>query len=70
MKNYTHFNKKGHNFLKDLKICIFASGIVKDETRLDIESELIHLFLTFGCKIINAKIIKHIERFFTRVNLN
>jgi len=64
-----HFNKKGHNFLNHLKVSIFISGITNDEFRLDIESELIHLFLTLGCKVINAKILRHIERFFSKINL-
>jgi hypothetical protein len=58
-----HFNKKGHNFLIHLKAYIFACEITDDVTRLDIESELIHLFLLFGCKVINARLLRHIERF-------
>ena len=58
-----HFRKKGHDYRKHLKISIFASDVANDNLRLDIESELIHLFLTFGCKVINAKLLKHIERF-------
>ena len=58
-----HFNRKGHDFLQHLKVFIFASNLTVDEQRLVIESEIIHLFLTFECKIINAKILKHIKRF-------
>jgi hypothetical protein len=65
-----HFNLKGHNYLEHLKVFIFLSGINDDEERLDVESELIHLFLTFGCKIINAKIIKHVKRFCSFISKN
>ena len=58
-----HFNRKGHNFSQHLKVFIFANNLTIDEQRLDIESEIIHLFLTFECKIINAKILRHIRRF-------
>ena len=58
-----HFNRKGHNFSQHLKVFIFANNLTIDEQRLDIESEIIHLFLTFECKIINAKILRQIRRF-------
>ena len=58
-----HFNKKGHDFKSHLKVFLFASGIDYDQTRLNIESELIHLFLIFGCRVINSKLLHHIDRF-------
>ena len=58
-----HFNKKGHNHLVHLKSYVIACDIFNDDTRLDIESEMIHLFLLFGCKLINSKLLRHIERF-------
>ena len=54
-----HFRKKGHDYMKHLKISIFSSDVSNDNLRRDIESELIHLFLTFGCKVINAKLLTY-----------
>lgn len=58
-----HFNKKGHNIKEHLRIFLFASGISNEETRKNIESELIHLFLITGNKVINARLLRHIDRF-------
>ena len=63
----THFNKKGHNYLIHIKIFLFASNLFITEKRKKIESELIHLFLISGCRVINARLIKHIDEFFTSI---
>ena len=63
-----HFNRKGHNYIKNLNVYIFASDIFTTERRKKIESELIHIFLISGCKVINARLIRHIDEFFTSIN--
>ena len=57
--------QKASEYLKS--ICLECNGY---ETRLVLSSELIQLFLTFGCKIINANILKNIKSFPQRINLH
>lgn len=60
-----HFNLKGHNYLDHLKCFIFVNNIINDIHRKSIESELMHLFLIFGFKIINSKIYRNFNNFCT-----
>ena len=62
-----HFNDKGHNFLDNLKACVFVNNIQDDIIRKSIESELIHLYLTFGFKVINSKLYFKFNNFCTSV---
>jgi hypothetical protein len=63
----THFNLLGHNYYHHLNICIFACNISDTFKRRQIESELIHIFLTFGLKVINKKVYSKISSFFTSI---
>jgi hypothetical protein len=60
-----HFNRKGHIVKEHLKAFIFTCDIINDEYRKMIESELIHIFLIMGCKVINSRLIKYVDNFFT-----
>ncbi len=63
----THFNLCGHNYYTHLNISIFACNISDVFKRRQIESELIHIFLTLGCKMINKKIYCKFSNFFTSI---
>ena len=60
----THFNKKRHDYLSDLKFCIFKKDIYNLSDRLSIETDLINIFLTLKLNLINSKLpdIKYINK--------
>ncbi len=62
-----HFNLFGHNYYHHLRISIFACNISDTFKRKQIESELIHIFLTMGLKVINKKVYSKISNFFTSI---
>ena len=53
-----HFNLKGHNFEKDFKFSIFKKNIKEKTLRLDIETDLSHIF-ELSDVIMNIKKPKH-----------
>ena len=60
----THFNEKRHDYLSDLKFCIFKKDIYNLSDRLSIETDLINIFLTLKLNLINSKLpdIKYINK--------
>ena len=64
-----HFNLKGHDYRVHLRVFIFKSGILDKLTRLNLESELIHLYLITGNTVLNSKIMVNVNHFFTSWNL-
>ena len=58
----THFNKKRHDYLSDLKFCIFIKDIYNFSDRLSIETDLINIFLKLN--LINSELpdIKYINK--------
>lgn len=51
-----HFNLKGHDYKNDFSCLVFKKDLESNETRLDIELQLIHLVKNLNKKIINIHI--------------
>jgi hypothetical protein len=54
-----HFNLRNHKLDIHFEFCIFKDNLIDKESRLSIESDLIHLFKMFNFEIINKKISNH-----------
>ena len=53
----THFNLKGHNYKKNFVFFIFKKDL-EDQIRLNLETQIIHLFLRIKVKVLNDYIPK------------
>jgi hypothetical protein len=51
-----HFNLRYHNYLKHFRFAIFKNDINSKNDRLEIENNLINLFIKFHGKVINSKL--------------
>ena len=53
---HIHFNSSPHNIKRDLRFLIFKTNLDDKNTRLNIENQIIHLFIILNMKIINEEI--------------
>ena len=51
-----HFNSPNHLFENHFTFYIFRHNIIDKFDRLNLETQLIHLFLDLGCNLINVQI--------------
>jgi hypothetical protein len=50
-----HFDKN-HDVNKDFRYVVFNSNVIEKSKRLNIEADLIHIFLNMGANVINGYI--------------